>query len=343
MTVNGGGCANELSSLQAATAATKASSFTYFRMGRLLVARGAQGASARSRVYAQRALVGSAEHTSGVWFAARCASRRHGCLLCSRPASSPSAPRAPARRKSESRGRSPNSSTATHSRSATTAVRLFGVDAPEGRQPCMRDGREWRCGDAAAAELRRLAGSRSVSCVQRDVDNYGRSVAVCRVGTTDLGGALVSAGFAVAYRRYSDDYVDEERAAQAARRGVWAGEFTAPEEYRRDDRQSDAAAPRSEPAPAPRRDGCSIKGNVNSRGDKIYHTPAVAVVRGDGDRREPRRTLVLHRDRSEKRWLARAARLIRSAARTAAHAPRLLSEVALDGRSQRQPSGHTLP
>ena len=129
-----------------------------------------------------------------------------------------------------------------------TAVRLFGVDAPEGRQPCMRDGREWRCGDAAAAELRRLAGSRSVSCVQRDVDNYGRSVAVCRVGTTDLGAALVSAGFAVAYRRYSDDYVDEERAAQAARRGVWAGEFTAPEEYRRDDRQARAcAAPRAEP------------------------------------------------------------------------------------------------
>ncbi len=154
----------------------------------------------------------------------------------------------------------------------STAVRLFGVDAPEGRQPCMKDGREWRCGDAAAAELRRLAGSRSVSCVQRDVDSYGRSVAVCRVGTTDLGAALVSAGLAVAYRRFSDDYVDEERAAQAARRGVWAGEFTAPEEYRRDDRQAGAAAQRSEPAPAPRRDGCPIKGNINSRGDRIYHT-----------------------------------------------------------------------
>ena len=72
----------------------------------------------------------------------------------------------------------------------------------------------------------------------------------------------------MAYRRFSDDYVDEERAAQAARRGVWAGEFTAPEEYRRDDRQSDAAAQRSEPAPAPRRDGCPIKGNINSRGDR---------------------------------------------------------------------------
>jgi endonuclease YncB( thermonuclease family) len=149
-------------------------------------------------------------------------------------------------------------------------VRLFGVDAPEGRQSCTREGRDWSCGDAAAAELRRLVGSRDVACQRRDEDTYGRIVAVCRVGTTDLGAAMVRAGFALAYRRYSDDYVDEEREARAARRGVWAGEFTPPEDYRRDDRP----AQRSEPAPAGerRRDGCYIKGNINARGDKIYHT-----------------------------------------------------------------------
>ena len=152
----------------------------------------------------------------------------------------------------------------------TVGVRLFGVDAPEGRQSCTRDGRDWRCGDAAATELRRLVGSRDVDCVQRDKDNYGRIVAVCHVGDTDLGAAMVRAGFAVAYRRYSDDYVDEERDAKAARRGVWAGEFTPPEDYRRD------AAPRERAAPtqrSSRRDGCYIKGNINADGEKIYHTP----------------------------------------------------------------------
>lgn len=167
----------------------------------------------------------------------------------------------------------------------STAIRLHGIDAPEGRQPCMRDDREWRCGDAAAAELRRLAGSRSLSCVQRDVDDYGRIVAVCHVGTTDLGGALVRAGFAVAYRRYSDDYVDEEREAQAARRGVWAGEFTAPAQFRRDARR--AAAPARRPAPdtvrgdsrpsargrTPPDPDCPIKGNVNDEDERIYHVP----------------------------------------------------------------------
>lgn len=153
---------------------------------------------------------------------------------------------------------------------------LFGVDAPESRQPCMRGGREWRCGDAAAAELRRLVGSRDVLCLRRDEDDYGRIVAVCRTGNTDLGRAMVRAGLAVAYRRYSDDYVDEEREARAARRGVWAGEFTAPEEYRRDERQSPARRRQGAAAPpaAARRSGCAIKGNINGGGERIYHVPS---------------------------------------------------------------------
>jgi endonuclease YncB( thermonuclease family) len=165
-------------------------------------------------------------------------------------------------------------------------VRLFGVDAPEGRQSCTRGGRNWGCGDAAAAELRRLVGSRDVKCEQRDTDTYGRIVAVCRVGTTDLGAAMVRAGFALAYRQYSDDYVDEEREARTARRGVWAGEFTPPETYRSEQRDApNERATRAQssqrdvnPAPAPRgqRDGCYIKGNINREGERIYH------VRGSG-------------------------------------------------------------
>jgi endonuclease YncB( thermonuclease family) len=166
-------------------------------------------------------------------------------------------------------------------------VRLFGVDAPEGRQSCTRGGRNWACGDDAAAELRRLVASSDVTCEQRDVDTYGRLVAVCRAGTTDLGAAMVRAGLAIAYRRYSDDYVNEEREARSARRGVWAGEFTPPEEYRRDERPAQRETTRAEraqrsSAPVPRAqpqrrgDGCYIKGNVNARGDKIYHTPGSA-------------------------------------------------------------------
>jgi endonuclease YncB( thermonuclease family) len=152
-----------------------------------------------------------------------------------------------------------------------TGVRLFGVDAPEGRQDCTRDGRPWRCGDAAAAELRRLVGSSTIVCREQDVDSYGRIVARCSNGTTDLAAAMVRAGMAVAYRRYSNDYVDEEREAKAARRGLWAAEFTPPEQWRRSEGTAQAPAERTQSAP-PRSARCEIKGNINRDDERIYHT-----------------------------------------------------------------------
>jgi endonuclease YncB( thermonuclease family) len=151
------------------------------------------------------------------------------------------------------------------------SVRLFGVDAPEGRQDCTRDGRIWRCGDAATAELKRLVGGATIVCRKQDVDPYGRIVARCSNGATDLAAAMARAGMAVAYRRYSNSYIDEEREAKAARRGIWAGEFTMPEEWRRSEGATQAPSERT--APVQRRQGCYIKGNVNSDGERIYHTP----------------------------------------------------------------------
>jgi endonuclease YncB( thermonuclease family) len=148
-------------------------------------------------------------------------------------------------------------------------IRLFGIDAPEGRQTCTRNARTWRCGDAASAELRRLVGGGTIACTRRDVDDYGRSVAQCRKGSIDLAAEMARAGLAVAYRRYSQDYVDEENAARAARRGLWAGEFTPPDQWRRDGNDR----PRPAEAPLLPRDGCSIKGNINSDDERIYHTP----------------------------------------------------------------------
>src|SRR5262245_43792216 len=153
-----------------------------------------------------------------------------------------------------------------------TRVRLFGVDAVEGRQSCTRDGRPWACGNEAARKLRSLIGDRTVTCTKRDVDSYGRIVAVCRSGAADLAAEMVRSGLATAYRRYSSDYVDEENEARAARRGIWAGEFENPEDYRHDDRGDAPAQRRSDPAP-PHCDGCYIKGNINSQGDRIYHVP----------------------------------------------------------------------
>jgi endonuclease YncB( thermonuclease family) len=111
-------------------------------------------------------------------------------------------------------------------------IRLYGIDAPESDQLCKENGQRYRCGQKAAIALSDFIGWRTVSCRQRDTDRYGRIVALCSVSDQDLGTWLVSNGHALAYRKYSLDYVGAERAAAAARIGIWAGEFDAPWEWR---------------------------------------------------------------------------------------------------------------
>ena len=112
-------------------------------------------------------------------------------------------------------------------------VRLFGVDAPESSQVCKdASGREYRCGQQAAIALAERIGSATVSCAKKDVDRYNRIVAVCHVGSADLGAWLVSQGHAVAFRRYSTEYVPNEENARAARRGIWVGNFAMPWDWR---------------------------------------------------------------------------------------------------------------
>lgn len=143
-------------------------------------------------------------------------------------------------------------------------LRLHGIDAPEIGQSC-RDaaGRSWDCGGAAREALARLVRG-GVRCEARDTDRYGRIVARCMAGERDLGAALVAAGMAFAYRKYSKDYIGLEAEARAARRGIWAGSAERPEAVR---------AAKNPPQQAP--GTCAIKGNISSKG-RIYHRPGDA-------------------------------------------------------------------
>ena len=107
-------------------------------------------------------------------------------------------------------------------------IRLFGIDAPEASQTCTIGGRSYRCGQEAALALFEFIGQRPVACVQRDVDRYGRIVAVCRLGGEDVGAWMVSRGWALAHDRYSRTYDDEELTARANKRGIWRGTFMRP-------------------------------------------------------------------------------------------------------------------
>ena len=145
-----------------------------------------------------------------------------------------------------------------------TKIRLYGIDAPEAKQLCHRDNQPWRCGEAATEALRRLIGNNPVRCEDHGSDRYGRMIGRCYVQGEDIEAWMVLNGWALAYRRYSTDYVDEEAVAQDDQAGVWSGEFVPPWEWRRGKRlQSDAVST-----------GCAIKDNISSQGERIYHVPS---------------------------------------------------------------------
>lgn len=113
-------------------------------------------------------------------------------------------------------------------------IRLNGVDAPEATQTCDRQGQPYRCGEAATKALANLVQDTLVRCDSTGTDRYRRILARCRTvpGDISLGAWLVRNGYAVAYHQYSYEFIPEELVARAAGRGLWAGTFQMPWDYR---------------------------------------------------------------------------------------------------------------
>jgi endonuclease YncB( thermonuclease family) len=156
-------------------------------------------------------------------------------------------------------------------------IRLFGIDTPEADQTCKDDqGRDYPCGQIASEALAALLKDKIISCETKTRDRYSRPVAICYSDHIDIGGALVEQGLAVAFRRYSDKYVATEERARAAKRGLWAGTFEMPWDYRERRRKESEATraplPGCPPEPDPLPAECRIKGNISASG-RIYHMP----------------------------------------------------------------------
>ena len=102
------------------------------------------------------------------------------------------------------------------------------------------------------------------------------------------------AALALAYRKYSLDYVSLETQARRGRKGIWAGRFVPPWDWRQGARYKPKPGTKT---PAPAREnaaaetpGCGIKGNVSRSGERIYHVPgqkhyaATRISPGKGER-----------------------------------------------------------
>ncbi|MBA2125725.1 succinoglycan biosynthesis protein [Hyphomicrobium methylovorum] len=143
-------------------------------------------------------------------------------------------------------------------------IRLEGIDAPETSQTCHTStGNEWACGEHATAYLRELIDEQDVVCDKTGVDKYRRVLATCYVAGVNINEAMVRAGFAWAFVKYSAEYVAVEAEARVMKVGVWEGTAIAPWDFRH--------GTWSIAGNAAERD-CTIKGNISSHGH-IYHMP----------------------------------------------------------------------
>ncbi|MCB1538232.1 MAG: thermonuclease family protein [Rhodospirillales bacterium] len=114
-------------------------------------------------------------------------------------------------------------------------IRLWGIDAPELGQYCQKNGTNVPCGKMAKIVLQTFIGNTgNIVCKVIDIDQYKRKVARCKVDDADIGGMMVLAGYALAYRKYSGDfYLEEEKEARIEKRGLWGMNFREPWDWRK--------------------------------------------------------------------------------------------------------------
>ena len=110
----------------------------------------------------------------------------------------------------------------------------FASITPEKKQKCIKNLQEYNCGKVATNALIQKIDGRQVICkVQNKLDRYKRYIGICFVEKINLNKWLVRNGYAVAYRKYSKNYIDDEEYAKKKKLGMWSGTFIQPEKWRK--------------------------------------------------------------------------------------------------------------
>ncbi|MDC3100895.1 thermonuclease family protein [Pelagibacteraceae bacterium] len=112
-------------------------------------------------------------------------------------------------------------------------IRLHAIDAPETNQTCNKNNKVWSCGIESTKFLKKLIGKNKIECITTGKDQYNRFIGICYKNNLDLNSEMVLNGWAIAYRYYSMDYVEEEEVAKQQKKGIWSGEFEEPYLFRK--------------------------------------------------------------------------------------------------------------
>ena len=165
-------------------------------------------------------------------------------------------------------------------------LQMEGIDAPQTDQLCFdKAGARWKCGVTARDQLKALAGNKSWKCEVVRKSQYGRLLANCRADGEDIALQMIRNGWATVSASAPATYLAGQQEASNAEAGLWAGAFVAPLDWRQHNwhakifghftvpQQTSAQLLTSAFGSTPPSPDCAIKGNVNTSGKCIYHSP----------------------------------------------------------------------
>ena len=112
-------------------------------------------------------------------------------------------------------------------------IRFSGIDTPELKQTCIKEGVKNFCGKEAKQILIDKIANNNVTCIREGKDQYKRTLAECFVNEESLSSYLVRSGYAFAYRRYSKKFITDEDYARVNKLGMWSMEFDYPRDFRK--------------------------------------------------------------------------------------------------------------
>ena len=124
-------------------------------------------------------------------------------------------------------------------------IRLEGIDAPEMRQKCKKEKlkissligftfyKDYNCGEVSKENLESKVNRSKIKCISSSKDRYERYLAKCFKDKINLNRWMVRNGYAVAYKRYSKEYISDEDFAKENKLGLWQGKFLDPEKWRK--------------------------------------------------------------------------------------------------------------
>jgi len=112
-------------------------------------------------------------------------------------------------------------------------IRFTGIDTPELKQTCIKEGVINPCGVIAKEILIKKINNNKVECISNGKDQYKRTLAECFVNGESLSSYLVRSGYGFAYRKYSKKFILDEDYAKANKIGMWSMKFDYPWDYRK--------------------------------------------------------------------------------------------------------------